>query len=247
MHAIHGNLPLLSCLLSPLHTKLQQSPCDAAVSSSLVCDTDPDVASMPRVQYPKTVMHGMIMLIRSLIARLLTTRLPLLQDTTSVNIAQGLQGLAAFLAQPNAISTSTSVTKLLAHVVVMLCMHATSPDCSTKDTSDMRPSAPIGHGLANSSLLSEDRLRTWAITDVAEVPESQMEVLSQTAGLGQQQHKQLDSQTCNLLVHDVLEPLAKAGPFEHLLCHHAIQGLLLDLGAAKCSVDEVLSRTGDHK
>lgn len=86
-----------------------------------------------------------------------------------------------------------------------------------------------------------------AVTDIAEVSEYQMDVRSPAAASIQQQHRQPDPQTCALLVHEVLEPLAKAGSTEQLLCHHAIQRLLPDLRAAKQPVDAGLSRIEDSE
>ena len=109
------------------------------------------------------------------------------------------------------------------------------------DCSEYLPQPGHEIGPVNSSLLKQGCFRRSAITDTSQVPEDQVEVLSQTADTVsplQQHHRQLDAQTCALLVHEVLEPLATRGPSEQLLCQHAIQTLLCDSGAGNGSVND---------
>ena len=70
-----------------------------------------------------------------------------------------------------------------------------------------------------------------SVTDTSQISEFQPEVpvLSHAVDTvlpPQQQHRQLDTKSCALLVHEVLEPLASRGSVEQLLCQNAMQMLL---------------------
>ena len=155
-----------------------------------------------------------------------------MQEGPNLNVAQALQGLVCLVAQPNATTTSTSVTRLLAHIVYMLSMCLTRPACSLQgvDCSRQLPLTQTSDevGQDDSSMLSEECLQRSAVIATAQVPAQQAEILSHTVDAElppQQPLRQLDTQICALLIHEVLEPLASRGSFEKLVCQHTIQRL----------------------
>lgn len=148
-----------------------------------------------------------------------------------MNMVKVLQGLVGFLAQPNVTTTSTFVTKLLAHLVYVLSLQFTRPACSLheKDSPEQQPPPEREAGLDDSSTLMKECSLRSAVTDTSQMAERQPEVLGcavDTVLPPQQQHRQLDTQAYALLVHEVLEPLASRGSVEQLLCQSAIETLL---------------------
>lgn len=155
-----------------------------------------------------------------------------LQANPKFNVTEALQSLVCFVAQPNVTTTSTSVTRLLTHIVSMLSMYLTRPACSAQEIDSRSRQSPLTQGDKvgpdNSSMLDEECLQRGAVLSTAQQPAHQAEVLSQAVGNvlpPQQLHRQLDTQTCALLIHELLEPLASSGSFEKLVCQHIISRL----------------------
>lgn len=160
-----------------------------------------------------------------------------LQESPNFSVAEALQGLVCFVAQPNVTATSTSVTRLLAHVVCMLPIYLARPACLLQEMDCPRqsPLTPAGDKLEvvpeNSSMLSEECLQRSAVIVTAQVPAHQAGVLSRAKDAElppQQQHRHLDTQTCALLIHELLEPLASRGSIEQLVCQQTIRRLRSD-------------------
>lgn len=146
-------------------------------------------------------------------------------------MAEALQGLVCFLAQPSVTAASTFVTRLLAHLVYLLCIYLTRPACSLHeiDSPEQPPPTKREPGLDDSSTLVKECSLRNAVTDTYQMPERLPEVLGRaidTVLPAQQQHRQLDTKAYALLVHEVLEPLASRGSCEQRLCQNAIQTLL---------------------
>ena len=151
------------------------------------------------------------------------------QESSDFNVAEVLQGLVSFVSQPIVTSSCTSVTRLLAHVVYMLSIYLTRPACSLQET-NCSQQLPVTQpsdedGPDNSSMLREDCLQgRSAVIVTAQVQDQAVDPVLPP----QQPHRQLDTQTCTLLIHEVLEPLASRGSFEQLVCQHTIQRLRSD-------------------
>ena len=150
----------------------------------------------------------------------------LVQESPNFDVAKVLQGLGSFVAQPTVTTASTSVTRLLAHIVYMLSRYLTRPACSLEeiDCSQQLPVTQLSNedGPDNSSMLRQDCLQSRSAVKVT----AQVQGQAGDAVLpSQQPHRQLDTQMCTLWIHEVLEPLASRGSFEQLMCQHTVQRL----------------------
>ena len=155
-----------------------------------------------------------------------------LQASPNFNVAEALQSLVCFVAQPNVITTSTSVTRLLTHIIYMLSINLTRPVCSAQEIDSHAGQSPLTqrHDIRpdDSSMLDEECLQSSVVLGTAQKPAHQAEVLSQAVDTvlpPQQLHRQLDTQTYVLLIHELLAPLASSGSFEKLVCQYIISRL----------------------
>lgn len=160
-----------------------------------------------------------------------------LQKGPNFQLAEALQGLVSIVAHANVTTTSTSVTRLLAHIVYVLSMNFTRPASLLRGIgcSWQLPPTQSGDELElvpeNRSMLCGECLQMSPVMITAQVPAHQAEVLSHATDAElppQQPHRQLDKQTCALLIHELLEPLASRGSYEQLVCQHTIRRLRSD-------------------